>query len=152
MGPRSSGLLELGAAQVADRDQQRVANLGVGIERLEPVPAAFGDGEGEIGVGQVGCLAAFGELVESSIVFDRVNLIFKEISLSSEPKESIFIRSSLKRFSVLKGQKGVNLQRLRSLYPGRRIFMNQDPTLPDDLIRVSNEKGNHWDIQKNIRS
>ena len=95
---------------------------------------------------------AFGELVESSIMFDQVNLIFKKISLSSDPAESIFIRSSFKGFSILKGQKGSNLQRLKSLYPGRKIFMNQDPTLPDDLIRVSNESGSHWDIQKSIRS
>ena len=94
---------------------------------------------------------AFGELVESSIMFDRVNLILKKISLSSDPVESIFIRSSFKRFSILKGQKGSNLQRLKSLYPGRKIFMNQDPTLPDDLIRVSNESGSHWDIQKIMR-
>jgi len=126
----------------------RKAGIRVIRCRIQPTPSL--EENGSVCVGPFH--PAFGELVESSIVFDRVNLIFKEISLCSEPKESIFIRSSLKRFSVLKGQKGVNLQRLRSLYPGRRIFMNQDPTLPDELIRVSNETGNHWDIQKNIRS
>lgn len=90
---------------------------------------------------------AFGELVESEIIFDRVNRFIKENIASSNFKESILIQSSPGQFSILKGQKGKNLHRLRELYPDLKIFMKHDLLLPEYLIRVKNETGSFWDIK-----
>jgi histone acetyltransferase (RNA polymerase elongator complex component) len=90
---------------------------------------------------------AFGELVESAIIFDQVNKCIIENISSLHFKESILIQSSPRQFSILKGQRGKNLDQLRKLYPDLRIFMKQDPYLPDYLIRVKKEAGSFWDIQ-----
>lgn len=90
---------------------------------------------------------AFGELVESAIVFDQVNKCIIENTSFSLLKESILIQSSPRQFSILKGQRGKNLEQLRKLYPDLRIFMKQDSHLPDYLIRVKKETGSFWDIQ-----
>ncbi|MGA1840039.1 MAG: elongator complex protein 3 [bacterium] len=93
---------------------------------------------------------AFGELVESAIVFNHINRFIQKNIESSNLKESIIIQSAPEQFSVLKGQGGENLDRLRRLYPDFKIFMRQDPLLPEFLIRVKNETGSFWDI-KNLR-
>ena len=93
---------------------------------------------------------AFGELVESAILFDQVNKSIKENAFSSNFKETIFIKSSPRQFSKLKGQKSENLKRLRLLYPRIEIFMTQDTHLPDSVIRIEKKSGYFWDIQNLI--
>jgi histone acetyltransferase (RNA polymerase elongator complex component) len=93
---------------------------------------------------------AFGELVESAIIFDQLNRWIKKNISYLNFKESILIQSPPGQFSILKGQGGKNLGRLRELYPDLKIFMGQDPLLPEDLIRVKNETGSFWDI-KNLK-
>ncbi|MGA1864199.1 MAG: elongator complex protein 3 [bacterium] len=90
---------------------------------------------------------AFGELVESEIIFDHINGCIHENIESSNIKESIVIQSSPGQFSILKGQGGKNLERLRGLYPDLRISMKQDTLLPEYLIRVKNESGSFWDVK-----
>ncbi|MBN2373581.1 radical SAM protein [bacterium] len=90
---------------------------------------------------------AFGELVESAIVFDLVNKGIKRLSASLGIKRHLFISSSPRLFSILKGQKGENLLRFGSIYPRLQIQLTPDPLLTDNFIRIKDGTGNHLDIK-----
>ncbi len=89
---------------------------------------------------------AFGELVESALVLKQISKVIKKSRVSAQPKESIIVQSSPRHFSVLKGQKGGNQQKLNLLYPDLKVALIPDPAVPDNLIRIKYETGTIFDI------
>jgi len=89
---------------------------------------------------------AFGELVESAVAFEHLNDAVRNFIASCGITESLSIQSGPRWFSILRGHKGGNLLRLRSLYPQAAILFAQDATLPDHIIRIQNSNGTGMDI------
>ncbi len=132
------------AIELCSEGKRLLKHAGIRVIRCGLQPTASLQKRGSICAGPFH--PAFGELVESNLVFELVNKGMRNFFETTRIKEKLIIKSSPKLFSKLKGQKGINLNKLNMIYPELNILLISDPVIPNGFIKITDERENNMDI------